>query len=91
MGDSLQLFAQQNEQERAKHSQEIGVSCLIRPGVAFSTDCLLTQIIVKILTICPFNYQIYTQPALKELEVSCSHFRKGILLRTDGSSSSAAI
>ncbi len=48
MGESLQLFGRQNEQERAKLSQEIGVSCLIRPGFAFLTSCLLTQIPVKI-------------------------------------------
>ena len=55
MGESLQLFGRQNEQERAKLSQEIGVSCLIRPGFAFLTSCLLTQIPVKIFNNPPIE------------------------------------
>lgn len=36
------------------------MNCLLRLCSLFPTDCLLTHLIVKILTIRPFKYPIYT-------------------------------
>jgi saccharopine dehydrogenase-like NADP-dependent oxidoreductase len=45
----------QNEQWCANFSPEIGVGCLVQPIFAFRTDCLLTQILVKIVNNPPIS------------------------------------